>query len=280
MRLKIRMKKHNATPVLQLEGNATGEDVRKISQRMSILSEGDFSTVVIDLSELETVDSNGLGVFVFSWKLLQSKSKRLLFFDPRGFVKELFEGAAFDKVLPHYRFAGGVVSLPASKSSQKQLRKPRSNKNLRAFKPQMTSLIDLMTVIIIFLLQSFSTEGQIITVSSDLTLPASSARKPPELTVNVIVTDKYIMAETDKVATVAEVLGSDDLVVPQLGEWLRQRREMTEDIAKYSSKTAFTGTVTIQADKRIHFRLLKKIMYTCGRQGFNNFAFAVESTSE
>jgi biopolymer transport protein ExbD len=172
------------------------------------------------------------------------------------------------------------VSLPASKSSQKQLRKPRSNKNLRAFKPQMTSLIDLMTVIIIFLLQSFSTEGQIITVSSDLTLPASSARKPPELTVNVIVTNKYIMAETDKVATVAEVLGSDDLVVPQLGEWLRQRREMTEDIAKYSSKTAFTGTVTIQADKRIHFRLLKKIMYTCGRQGFNNFAFAVESTSE
>jgi anti-anti-sigma factor len=94
------MKKRNGTPVLLLEGNATGEDVRKISQRMSILSEGDVSTVAIDLSELETLDSNGLGAFVFSWKLLQSKNKRLLFFDPRGFVKELFEGAGFDKALP------------------------------------------------------------------------------------------------------------------------------------------------------------------------------------
>jgi len=161
-----------------------------------------------------------------------------------------------------------------------QLRKPRSDKNLRSFKPQMTSLIDLMTVIIIFLLQSFSTEGQIITVSNDLKLPASSARKPPELTVNVIVTGTYIMAETDKLASVPEVLRSDDLVIPQLADWLRQRREMTEKISQYSTKTTFTGTVTIQADKRIHFRLLKKIMYTCGREGFNNFAFAVESTSE
>jgi biopolymer transport protein ExbD len=172
------------------------------------------------------------------------------------------------------------MSFPASKSNQKQLRKPRSNKNLKAFKPQMTSLIDLMTVIIIFLLQSFSTEGQIITVSNDLSLPKSSARKTPELNVNIVVTNKYIMAENEKLVAVDDVLSNDDLVVPQLYAWLGQRREMTEKIAQYSTKTTFKGNVTIAGDKRIHFRLLKKIMYTCGQQGFNNFALAVESTSE
>ena len=84
--------------------------------------------------------------------------------------------------------------------------------NLKGFKPQMTSLIDLMTVIIIFLLQSFSTEGQIITVSNDLNLPKSTARKTPELNVNIVVTNKYIMAETDKLVSVDEVLGNDDLL--------------------------------------------------------------------
>jgi biopolymer transport protein ExbD len=171
------------------------------------------------------------------------------------------------------------MSFPASKSNLKRVRKSRK-RDIRSVKPQMTSLIDLMTVIIIFLLQSFSTEGQIITVSNDLSLPRSSAKKPPELNVNIIVTNKYIMAETDRLVNVDEVLANDELVVPQLYEWLGQRRQLTEKIAQYSTKTSFKGNVTIQGDRRIHFRLLKKIMYTCGQQGFNNFALAVESTSE
>jgi|WetSurMetagenome_2_1015567.scaffolds.fasta_scaffold00479_14 anti-sigma B factor antagonist len=100
MRLKIRMKKQNGTPVIRLEGNAVGEDARKISERIAILSESDAPKMVLDLSDLEMVDSNGLGVFVYSFKLLKSKNKQLLFLDPRGFVKELFEGAGLDKALP------------------------------------------------------------------------------------------------------------------------------------------------------------------------------------
>jgi biopolymer transport protein ExbD len=55
---------------------------------------------------------------------------------------------------------------------------------------------------------------------------------------------------------------------------------MTEKIVQYSTKTTFKGDVTIQGDKRIRFRLLKKIMYTCGQQGFNNFNLAVQSKGE
>jgi biopolymer transport protein ExbD len=172
------------------------------------------------------------------------------------------------------------MSYPISKSKQKQLRKPRGSTELKGFKPQLTSLIDLMTVIVIYLVQSFSTEGQIITVSKDLTLPESSAKKPPVLNVNIIVTGKYVLAEDVKVANVDDILGTDDMVIPQLNDWLEKRREMTEKIVQYSTKTTFKGDVTIQGDKRIKFRLLKKIMYTCGRQGFNNFNLAVQSKGE
>lgn len=172
------------------------------------------------------------------------------------------------------------MSYPISKSKQKQLRKPRGATNLKGFKPQLTSLIDLMTVIVIYLVQSFSTEGQIITVSKDLTLPESSAKKPPVMNVNIIVTGKYVIAEDVKVANVDEILGTDDMVIPGLYDWLGKRREMTERIVQYSTKTQFKGDVTIQGDKRIRFRLLKKIMYTCGQQGFNNFNLAVQSKGE
>jgi biopolymer transport protein ExbD len=172
------------------------------------------------------------------------------------------------------------MSFPVSKSKLKMLKKPRGSQNLKGFKPQLTSLIDLMTVIVIYLVQSFSTEGQIITVSKELTLPESSAKKPPILNVNVIVTGQYVLAENVKVADVEEVLANNDMVIPKLYEWLGERRAMTERIVQYSTKTTFKGDVTIQGDKRIRFRLLKKIMYTCGQQGFNTFNLAVQSKGE
>jgi biopolymer transport protein ExbD len=37
----------------------------------------------------------------------------------------------------------------------------------------------------------------------------------------------------------------------------------------------FKGNVTIQGDREIPFGVLKKIMFTCGRVGFNNMLLAV-----
>jgi biopolymer transport protein ExbD len=167
------------------------------------------------------------------------------------------------------------MSFPASKSPQKQVRKTRGNRRLKTFKPQLTSLVDVMTILLIYLLQSFSSEGDIVTVHKDLILPESSAQKPPELRVTITVNNSFILAEDVRVASVDEVLSSDELVISGLNSWLLLRREATEKIGRYSTTTKFKGEVTIHGDKRIRFRLLKKIMYTCGQQGYNNFSLAV-----
>ncbi len=172
------------------------------------------------------------------------------------------------------------MSFPASKSPLKQLRKTRGKKEIKSFKPQLTSLVDVMTILLIYLLKSFSSEGEIVTVQKDLQLPESSAQKRPELNVNIIVNTRYIMVENRKIADVEQVMSSDDLVIPELNDWLRARREATELISQYSNTTTFKGDVTIQGDKRIRFCLLKKIMYTCGQQGYNNFSLAVRKRGE
>ena len=152
------------------------------------------------------------------------------------------------------------------------MRNTRGKGQIKAFKPQLTSLVDVMTILLIYLLQSFSSEGEIITISKELDLPESSAQKKPELRVTLIVNNKYILAEDQKVADVPEVLESDELIIPGLYSWLGNRRAATEKIGQYSSKTKFKGEITIQGDKKIRFRLIKKIMYTCGQQEFNNFS--------
>jgi biopolymer transport protein ExbD len=172
------------------------------------------------------------------------------------------------------------MSFPASKSNIKQVRKSRGSRTVKAFKPQLTSLIDVMTILLIYLLQSFSSEGDIVTVHKSLILPESSAKKNPELRTTLTVNNSYILAEDVKVATVEEVLTSDELIIPGLNDWLEMRREKTEKIEQYSTKTKFKGEITIHGDKRIRFRLLKKIMYTCGQQGYNNFSLAVRKREE
>jgi biopolymer transport protein ExbD len=169
------------------------------------------------------------------------------------------------------------MSFRVSKSNQKNIRKTRSKKNMKGFRPQLTSLVDVMTILLIYLLKSFSSEGEIITVSKDLMLPESTSEKAPKLTLVIMVNNDYILLgdDTRPVALVDEVLASDELIIPGLEQRLRLRREATEKIEQYSTKTKFTGDVTIQGDRRIRFRLLKKIMYTCGQQGFNNFSLAV-----
>ncbi|MDD5674224.1 MAG: biopolymer transporter ExbD [Chitinivibrionales bacterium] len=167
------------------------------------------------------------------------------------------------------------MSFPVSKSKMVQLRKSRSNGKFKAIRPQLTSVIDMMTVLLCYLLQSFSSEGEIVTVSKNLDLPQSTAQKTPQLTTVVTVNNDVILAEGQALARVDEVLATDDLVIPQLNDWLQVRRQTTEKLAKYSTSLKFKGDVMIVGDKRIRFRLLKKIMYTCGQQGFNNFSLAV-----
>ena len=53
------------------------------------------------------------------------------------------------------------------------------NADTGTFRPQLTSLVDVMAIILVFLIKTFSTEGNIITPSSDLELPVSTAIKQP-----------------------------------------------------------------------------------------------------
>jgi anti-sigma B factor antagonist len=98
MSLKLRMRKHNDIPILALSGDAVGQGVSKVAEKINDLIESGNTTIVIDCSELNAVDSHGLGMFVFSWKLMDSQKRRLVFMNPSEFVKNLFEGSNLQRV--------------------------------------------------------------------------------------------------------------------------------------------------------------------------------------
>jgi len=56
-------------------------------------------------------------------------------------------------------------------------------------------MMDMFTIILVFLLKSYSATGKLISIPEGYTLPESIAEETPVLAVNISVDDEYIMVD-------------------------------------------------------------------------------------
>ncbi len=138
----------------------------------------------------------------------------------------------------------------------------------------LTSMMDMFTIILVFLLKTYSTDGMLIQPSEYLTLPTSTIEKSPEVALDLVISKEWIMVNHEPVVTVSEVLAFEGLIVQSLKEKLevyaREAKRMEE---LYGTK--FSGKVTIQGDKEIPYQLLVKVMATCGKSDYPNMRLVV-----
>lgn len=140
--------------------------------------------------------------------------------------------------------------------------------NAGTFRPQLTSLVDVMTILLVFLIKSFSVQGNLVTPSPDLTLPISTSQKPPEPMCAIEVTQSAVVSDGNLIAPIASFENSDSLLVPSLLEWMSIEKAKCDDTTKVQE-------VLIQSDREIPFNIIKRVMYTCSRAGFADFSVLV-----
>jgi biopolymer transport protein TolR len=133
-------------------------------------------------------------------------------------------------------------------------------------KPQMTSLIDILTLLLVFLIQSFNAEGTLITPSSDLVLPSSSSKKQPSPSIMLEVTRDGVVAEGKQLAENKSFAGSADFLITSVYDWLARKKNKT---------AAQQKKIIIQCDRDIEFNIVKRVMYTCSKAGFTDFSVLV-----
>ncbi len=153
-------------------------------------------------------------------------------------------------------------------------RKRRGIKRSQTVRLQLTSMMDMFTIILVFLLKTYSTQGQLINPSDDLTLPSSTTQQAPELGLDVTVSSDWILVNgkaIEKTSTVNEING---YIIPSLRNVLRQyAQEATVMKERYGAE--YSGKVTIQGDKNLPYEILIKIMATCGQSNFPNLRLVV-----
>lgn len=168
------------------------------------------------------------------------------------------------------------MNLSNSGNSSFQLATGSSRPKRGTFALRLTSMIDMFTILLVFLLKSYSAEGQIMTITKDLRLPESTATKPPSVASVIAITREWILLDGRPIEAIKTIESSNTLLIEKLYNELRNLRTLTEGLGQLSeSMTGFRGTIAIQGDKDIPFSLLKKIMLTCGQVGYNNMLLAV-----
>lgn len=138
----------------------------------------------------------------------------------------------------------------------------------------LTSLVDMFTIIVIFLLQNFSATGEILFMSKDIRLPDAVHGAELERAPVIAVSGEAVTLEGRQILLTADLGKGDVLNVPELDDALREERRKYEQTHAGDTQHPFKGLVHVQADRKIPFKVIKRVMHSCNNAGYGNINFA------
>lgn len=138
-------------------------------------------------------------------------------------------------------------------------------------------MMDMFTIILVFLLKSFSTEGQLVTPATGLLLPTSTIERTAKEALSIKISSDKIVVENNVVIDskeYSEILSQKEFMIQKLYDALIEFAKESKKSSELFGKE-FSGEITIQGDIAIPYKLLTRIMYTCGQSGYPNMNLIV-----
>ena len=136
----------------------------------------------------------------------------------------------------------------------------------------MVPLMDVFTILLFFLLIN-STSSDVAEPPKTIKLPASYVESKPRETVAVVVTEDEILVQGESVARTQDVAESTE---PEIEGVMLRLLEQQQRVLGISERTVTdSAEVTVLAHKTIPFEILKKVMSSCTRAGYEKISLAV-----
>lgn len=136
----------------------------------------------------------------------------------------------------------------------------------------LTSLMDVFTILVFFLLAN-SGSNEVLSPPKQIQLPDSVVESKPRETVVIIVGEDQVIVQGEAIIKTSELIEAKEGFVPEISRKLALLGQSTIGI---NTKTIEDSKeVTILADKKIPFNVLKKVMSTCTLSGYGKISLAV-----
>lgn len=134
----------------------------------------------------------------------------------------------------------------------------------------LTAMMDMMTILLVFLVKSYSVDAERINVNDNLRPPASSSALEMKPAVTVTVTAQSIMVEEREVVRLNALTDQGDALIPELQNVLISKAEFQKTLAARGN-TKFDGSLLLVAHEDTPFSVLTAVLYTAGQAQFSQF---------
>ncbi len=155
----------------------------------------------------------------------------------------------------------------------RKIRLLRRHKRNKPATIMLTSMIDIFTVLVFFLI--VNSQNQVhLPNNQNMQLPKSNAQDFPKETLTIQITPTDIFVENQHIATVKDVMLDNAGFITALAQELKYRAgKLPPEI---NAQGVPERSIYILADRHIPYSLLRKIMVTCSLNDFSQISFAVE----
>ena len=150
--------------------------------------------------------------------------------------------------------------------------KRMTRNQVRIGRMNLTSLMDVFTILVFFLLVNSGTP-EVMETPKQMVLPESVVETKPRETVVIFIGKEDVVVQGEPVATVAAIETMDE---GEIGPIIDSLAVLEEQIIGSSTKhVAGSREVTILADRSIPFDVVRRVMSTCTSQGYGRISLAV-----
>lgn len=157
----------------------------------------------------------------------------------------------------------------------------------------LTAMVDMFTVLAVFLLQNYAVTGEVIFIPKEVKLPSAKSVKDLKPANVIVVSRERIMLNNDTISDFKSIHDQEDWMIPKLragiqkliGEGEAEKKKIAFQIKQAVNRVQAEPDkeeeiekflkITVQADKEVDFLTVKKVMYTATEAGIQEINFAV-----
>ena len=142
---------------------------------------------------------------------------------------------------------------------------------------QITAMMDMFTIILIFLLFSFSNNPEILDLDKKISLPESTSKLHYKDSIRLILTNDELKLDGEVVSILKDgKIEKLDVLYNKLSAF----RETADRLKETELDMQRREHILFMCDKTHSFRTINAIVKTAGRAGYPNFQFAVVEKGE
>lgn len=167
--------------------------------------------------------------------------------------------------------------LAAKKAAKKAARRGKKEDQATL---NLTSLMDVVSIIVVYLLKNYGADPVVIMPTAGQKVPMSVADSPIQDGIPVYIAQRSITFGSKKIVQIDENgdieagAVSNHLIGP-LYDAMAEEADKAKQMAASQGNDEWAGRVILVGDQSLKFSTLVDVMYTAGRAEFREYAFCV-----